>query len=95
MAARVAHVRGGTVHAGRIGVVGRGYGYRPIPGRPVARAAVRRGAYRTAYRGAWRGAAYGAAAVGAAAAGAAYYGGYYNNGCYRDSYGSWVCPNQY
>jgi hypothetical protein len=56
---------------------------------------VRRGAYGTAaYRGAWRGPAYGAAAVGAAAAGAAYYGGS-NNGCYRDPYGSWVCPNQY
>jgi hypothetical protein len=43
--------------------------------------------------------AYGAAAVGAAAAGAyGYYGGYYgnyNNGCYRDAYGYWVCPNQY
>jgi hypothetical protein len=36
-----------------------------------------------------------AAAVGAAAAGAAYYGGYYNNGCYRDTYGYVVCPNQY
>lgn len=33
---------------------GRGYGYRPIPGRPIARTAVRRGVY--------RGAAYGAAA---------------------------------
>jgi hypothetical protein len=79
------------VRGGRVGVAGRGYGYRPIPGRPVARAAVRGGAY--------RGAAYGAAAVGAAAAGAAAYGaygGYYNNGgCYRDGYGSWVCPNQY
>lgn len=94
--ARVTHVRGATVQPGRIGVAGRGYGYRPIPGRPVARAAVRRGAYRTAYRGAWRGAAYGAVALGAAAAGAAYYGGYNNNnGCYRNSYGYWICPNQY
>jgi hypothetical protein len=89
--ARVAHVRGGAVHAGRVGVAGRGYGYRPIPGRPVARAAVRRGAYRTAYRGAYRGAAYGAAAVGAAAAGAAYYNGYYNR-CYYDAYVQWICP---
>ena len=49
------------------GVAGRGYGYRPIPGRPIARTAVRRGVY--------RGVAYGAAA-GAVAAGAyGYYGG--------------------
>jgi hypothetical protein len=31
-------------------------------------------------------------AAGAAAAGAY---GYYNNGCYYDSYGSYVCPGQY
>src|ERR1700731_2700562 len=44
-----------------------------LPGRPVARSAVRR-------------AAYGAAAVAAAAAGAAYYEGYYyNNSCHRDA----------
>jgi hypothetical protein len=49
----------------------------------------------------WRGAAYGAAAVGAAAAGAYgaydYYNNYnnYNNGCYTDSYGQYICPNQY
>jgi len=37
---------------------------------------------------------YGAAAVGAAAAAGAY--GYYgNNGCYYDSYGQWICPQQY
>jgi hypothetical protein len=42
----------------------------------------------------YRGAAYGAAAVGAAAAGAAYYNSY-NNHCYRDAYGSWICPNHY
>jgi hypothetical protein len=38
---------------------------------------------------------YGAAAVGTAAAIGAY--GYYgnNNGCYRDSYGQWTCPQQY
>ena len=65
---------------------GRGYGYRPIPGRPIARTAVRRGVY--------RGAAYGAAA-GAVAAGAyGYYGGY-NSGCYQNEYGAWVCPRQY
>jgi hypothetical protein len=63
--------------------------------RPIAGRAVARGAYRNAaYRGVRRG-AYGAAAVGAAAVGAyGYYGGY-NNGCYRDAYGSVVCPNQY
>ncbi len=39
---------------------------------------------------------YGAAAVGAAAAGAyGYYNNSYNNGCYQDTYGNWVCPNQY
>ena len=54
-----------------------------VYGRPVARAAVRRGVYR-------------AAAVGAAAAGAyGYYGGYYNNRCYQDGYGNPVCPQQY
>jgi hypothetical protein len=91
-----AGVRGGAVHAGRVGVAGRGYGYRPIPGRPVARTAVRRGVYRSAaYRGVYRGAAYGAAAVGAAAGAYGYYNNYYNNGCYRDSYGNVVCPNQY
>src|SRR6266480_117279 len=93
---RAAHFRGGAVHARRYAHV-----TRPIAGRPVARAVVARGVYRNAaYRGAWRGAAYGAAAVGAAAAGAygyygGYYGNYYNNGCYRDAYGYWVCPNQY
>src|SRR5437762_7527941 len=78
-----AHFRGGAVHAGRgYGVAGRGYA-----GRPVARAAVRGGV--------WRGAAYGAAA-GAAAAGAyGYYNNGYNSGCYRDSYGNPVCPQQY
>jgi hypothetical protein len=84
---RAARVGGVGVRGGRVAVAGRGYGYRG-------------GAYRAAgYRGAYRGAAYGAAAVGAAAVGAAAYGaygGYYNNGgCYRDGYGSWVCPNQY
>jgi hypothetical protein len=91
---RAAHVRGGAVHAGRYAHVSR-----PIAGRPVARAAAARGVYRgAAYRGAYRGAAYGAAAVGAAAAGAYgynYYNNYYNNGCYRDTYGNVVCPNQY
>ncbi len=92
---------GGAVHAGRgYGVAGRahiaGRPGRPIagrpgyPGRPIA------GYPGRYYPGAaWRGAAYGAAAVGAAAAGAyGYYGGY-NNGCYRDTYGNLVCPNQY
>jgi hypothetical protein len=102
--ARAAGFRGGAVHAGRYGgaarygavgryggagryaVAGRGYGYRG--------AAYRGGVYRGAAYGA---AAVGAAAVGAAAAGAYYggYGGYYNNGCYRDAYGQWICPNQY
>jgi hypothetical protein len=84
---RAGHVRGGAVHAGRYAHVSR-----PIAGRPVARAAAARGVYRgAAYRGAYRGAAYGAAAVGAAALGA--YG--YNNRCQYDTYGNWVCPNQY
>ena len=66
-----------------------GYPGRPIagrPGRPIA-----------GYPGyGWRGAGYGAAAVGAAAVGAGLYGYYnnYNNGCYRDTYGNWVCPGQ-
>jgi hypothetical protein len=89
--ARAAHFRGGAVHAGRYAHVSR-----PIAGRPVARAAAARGVYRNAaYRGAWRGAAYGAATVGAAAAGAYGYNYYNNNGCYRDTSGNWVCPNQY
>ncbi len=80
------HARGGVGYGGRYGVAGRGYGYRPIPGRPIARTAVRRGVY--------RGVAYGAAA-GAVAAGAyGYYGGH-NNGCYRDGYGNTVCPQPY
>jgi hypothetical protein len=76
-------MRAANVRGGGYGVAGRGYGYRPIPGRPVARTAVRRGVY--------RGAAYGAAA-GAAAYGA--YGYYNNNSCY-DSYGNYVCSSQY
>lgn len=51
-----AHFRGGAVRGGRYGVAGRGhrvagrgYGYRPIPGRPVARAAVRGGVYQDGY----------------------------------------------
>src|SRR5262249_47732074 len=79
---------GGGFHGGAL--PGGGFparaGYRPIPGRPYARAAVRGAAYRGAAYG-----AAGAAAVGAAAAGA----GYYYNNCYRDSYGRLVCPNQY
>jgi hypothetical protein len=64
----------------------------PAPS-PAARQRARRSP-EGLYRGARR-AAYDAAAVGAAAAGAyGYYGGY-NSGCYRDAYGSWVCPNQY
>jgi|SRR5579864_2576251 hypothetical protein len=83
---RAAGVRGGAYRTAG-GVAGRGYGYRPIPGRPVARAAVRGGVY--------RGAAWGAAA-GAAALGAyGYYNGTYNNNCGYDSYGNYVCPNQY
>ena len=80
--------RGGGFHGGgahRGGAVHAGH-YHGVAGHPVARTAARRGVY--------RGAAYGAATVGAAAAGA-YYGRYNNNGCYQDSYGSWVCPNQY
>jgi hypothetical protein len=39
---------------------------------------------------------YGAAAVGAAAAAGAYGAyGYGNNGCYYDSYGQLICPQQY
>jgi hypothetical protein len=65
---------------------GRAHVSRPIARYPVARTAARRGVY--------RGAAYGAAAVGAAAAGAAYFGGD-NSGCSYDTYGQWVCPNNY
>ena len=85
---RAAGVRGGGYRVAG-GVAGRGYGYRPIPGRPVARAAVRGGVY--------RGAAWGAAAVGTAGALGAYgyYNGTYNNNCGYDSYGNYVCPNQY
>ena len=76
-------VRGGAVgvRGGRYGVAGRGYAVagRGYYGRPVARAAVRRGVY-------------GAAAVGAAAAGAY---GYYGNSCYQDGYGNTICPQQY
>lgn len=93
-------VRGGAVHAGRVhGGGARGYrvgGPRPShpiagrPGRPVAGYP----GYRPGYG--WRGAAYGAAA-GAAAVGA--YGYYnnnsYNSGCHQDTYGNWVCPQQY
>ena len=80
-------VRGGAVgvRGGRYAVAGRGYAVagRGYYGRPVARAAVRRGVY-------------GAAAVGAAAAGAyGDYGGYYGNRCYRDEYGNPICPQQY
>jgi hypothetical protein len=86
---RAGGYRGGAVHAGRYAHVSR-----PIARAPVARAAAARGVYRgAAYRGAYRGAAYGAAAVGAAAIGANCYN-YYNNGCYRDTYGNVVCPNQ-
>jgi len=58
------------------------------PARPVA-------GYPGYGRGYYRpGVGYGAAAVGAAAAAGAY--GYYgNNGCYYDSYGQWICPQQY
>jgi hypothetical protein len=100
--------RGGAVHAGRIhGGGGRHYagGPRPShpiagrPGRPGYPVAGRPGRPVAGYPGGYprygyRGAAYGAAAVGAAAAGAY---GYYNNnnGCYQDTYGNWVCPNQY
>jgi len=77
----------GSAHAGHYRGAGRAHVSNPIVRHPVARTAARRGVY--------RGAAYGAAAVGAAAAGAAYYNGYNNNGCYRDAYGNWICPNQY
>ena len=62
------------------------------PGRPVAGYA---GRYYPRYG--YGAAAVGAAAVGAAAAGAyGYYNNNYNNGCYQDTYGNWVCPqNQY
>jgi len=99
--ARVAHSGRGYRVAGGARpshpIAGRpGYGGRPIagrpgyPGRPVA-------GYGGRYYPGAR-AAYGAAAVGAAAAGA--YGAYgyynnYNNGCYYDTYGQYVCPNQY
>jgi hypothetical protein len=76
--------------AGRPGRPGRpGYPVAGRPGRPIA--GYPGGGYYPRYG--YRGAAYGAA-VGAAAVGAY---GYYNNynGCYQDTYGNWVCPNQY
>jgi hypothetical protein len=99
--------RGGGMHAGRIHGGGRHYagGPRPShpiagrPGRPGYPIAGRPGRPIAGYPGGgyyprygYRGAAYGAA-VGAAAVGA--YGYYNNNGCYQDTYGNWVCPNQY
>ena len=88
---RAAGVRGGGYRVAG-GVAGRGYGYRPIagrpgyPGRPIA-------GY-PGYRPGW---GYGAAAVGTAAALGAYgyYNGGYNNSCYYDNAGNYVCPNQY
>ena len=59
---------------------------RPIAGRPGRPIAGRPGYY--------PGAAWGAAAVGAAGAGAAYYNNGYNSCCY-ESYGQYVCSNQY
>jgi len=88
--------RVGAVGGARVGAVGG----RAYVSRPIARPGVGYGRYaggRYGYRGVGLG--VGAAAVGAAAAGAAYYGnGYYGNsgdGCYQDSYGRYVCPNQY
>ena len=93
--------RVGAVHGGRYAAAGR---YRVAggvrPSHPIAGRPGYRPGYRPRYPVAgrpgygWRGAAWGAAA-GAAALGA--YGAYYgnNNGCYQDTYGRWVCPNQY
>ncbi|WP_409997136.1 hypothetical protein [Bradyrhizobium cosmicum] len=107
---RAGGFHGGAVHAGRIhGGGGRHYagGPRPShpiagrPGRPGYPVAGRPGRPIAGYPGGYprygyRGAAYGAAAVGAAAAGAyGYYNNYNNNGCYQDTYGNQVCPNQY
>jgi hypothetical protein len=96
---RAANIRGGAVHAGR------GYrgGVRPIAGRPGYPIAGRPGRPIAGYPGGgyYRpGWGYGAAAVGAAAAGAAAAGAYgyygnYNNNCGYDTYGNWVCPQQY
>lgn len=96
---------GGGMHAGRIhGGGGRHYAggprpSHPIAGRPGYPVAGRPGRPIAGYPGGYprygyRGAAYGAA-VGAAAVGAYGYYNNNNNGCYQDTYGNWVCPNQY
>ena len=89
--------RVGAVGGARVGAIGGArygaIGNRAYVSRPIARPGVGYGRY--GYRG------LGAAAVGAAAIGAAgYYGGYGSdyygsNGCYRDSYGQLICPDQY
>jgi hypothetical protein len=91
---RAAQFRGGAIHAGRgyRGGVRPGYPIAGRPGRPIAGYAG--GGY---YRPGW---GVGAAAVGAATAAGAYgyYNGYnnnYNNNCGYDTYGNWVCPQQY
>ena len=75
-------------HAGRIARPSH-----PIAGRPGGRPIAGRPGYGGGYyRPGW---GYGAAAVGAAAAYGAY--GYYGNNynCYYDSYGQYICPQQY
>jgi hypothetical protein len=95
-------MRAGAVHGGRYAAAGR---YRVAGGVRPSHPIAGRPGYRPGYPVAgrpgygWRGAAWGAAA-GAAALGAygaygAYYGNNYNNGCYQNTYGQWVCPNQY
>jgi len=92
--------RVGAVGGARVGAVG-GARYGAVGTRarvtnPIARPGVGYGRYAGYGRYGYRG--LGAAAVGAAAIGAAgYYGSDYygNNGCYRDSYGQLICPDQY
>jgi len=70
-------------------IAGRPGGRPGYPGRPIA------GRPGYGYGNGWRGAAWGAAAGAAATGLYGYYNNYNNNGCYYDTGGNWVCPNQY
>ena len=89
---RAGGFHGGGMYAGRIARPSHPIAGRPIAGRPGRPIAGRPGYGGGYYRPGW---GYGAAAVGAAAAYGAY--GYYGNNysCYYDSYGQYICPQQY